>query len=508
MENRQTMKKILALALLIIVLLTTFQWFLNHGYIEVTTANPSNSETTYRFVEQKTGKVSEIKDIRPKIKKLVSKGSHEILVRQGENSYFAVIKVGGFLSSNAVSAELVPEKHRKFVGNNPGPCMHFSGQELISFGCKDVYKNAQLHVPASSDRPTYTQQGTTIVEGIIEGIITTNEGSIAVIKAPAGDEDQGAPHTAYILKGGLQLSTGTPLLDLDKNKLYSVRSYKEGFIVHDTTYEQILYYSSAKAKPEKIIITQPRDKKFRIYSLKIQGESIIAAYTTGVVGDTVDIHDTNIVKKSKTEIIIHQNNTSKSYTFNTQYGFVSLCGTNKLCMLTGKRLEVYDINDKKQKHLFTVGGVESVENIKNSLVITRENELLGLDVDTQKGSIQYRLSGYESCGLQKTGNSYTLCLANTKNKKVALQINPDQSNTDSIDKKISELLKLPEVTDVSIYDKFIFISPNLGPLIYDKPTKTYNYDPQTRKTVNEKINQEINKLGIDTNTYKIINTFK
>ena len=90
---------------------------------------------------------------------------------------------------------------------------------------------------------------------------------------------------------------------------------------------------------------------------------------------------------------------------------------------------------------------------------------------------------------------------------MALQLNLNISNKDSIDKRIAQLLKYYEVNDINAYGSYIYIVPNYGPTIYNQAIQGYAPDPTEVNRVNNVLTQEINKTGINRNTYQIINAF-
>ena len=131
---------------------------------------------------------------------------------------------------------------------------------------------------------------------------------------------------------------------------------------------------------------------------------------------------------------------------------------------------------------------------------------MSFNPDLLKGFAEYSYGDSHFCGMQKIDTSkYVLC-SNAGSETAALLVDRNTANTDSIDKKIQQLKKISFIDNVSIYGKYIFISPNLGPLVYDNSIKGYNYDPASKRSVSSKINEEIDKIGIDRKAYSIINT--
>jgi hypothetical protein len=89
---------------------------------------------------------------------------------------------------------------------------------------------------------------------------------------------------------------------------------------------------------------------------------------------------------------------------------------------------------------------------------------------------------------------------------VALRIDNNSNNSDSIDKKVAEIQKLSEVSDVSAYGKYIYVVPDLGEPTYIQSLGEFGYNPIAVKSINDVINNKIDKLGIDKNNYSVIST--
>jgi hypothetical protein len=500
-------KQKLSLALVLGVLALAFFWLHGHAYIEVAVEGAGKGNLQYALLDQKSQKTVEISTNKLRFRKLLSRGNYELLVTQNESSYFSVVTVGGFLGKTAVKAPLTPEKSRKFIGNNPAPCMHYTGQTLFTYSCGSSYQHIQRHVPATASQPTYTQNTSSIIEGDIEGIVKTSEGDFILIKAPPMDEDQGAPHTLYHLTSSLELQNGVPLLDLDKERTYSVQAYKQGFLVYDALFESIYYYSSTGSKPVSVNIDRPEDEQLKPYALTAQGESILLAFSNNTKGEVADIHDTTGANV-KVEVVISEHDRSRHFRFKTQYSSMLLCGNNKLCLLHADELEVHDIADDKQRLLYMVQDVASIDSIGKDLLIVQEKAILNLDVESRQGAVQYSLGSYTFCGIKNDLGGYVLCLINGKSEKVALLIDPSRNNTDSIDKKVAELEKLPQVKNLSVNYTFIYVSPEMGELVFDQGLGGFVPDPAALTAANHAINQTIDRLGINRSTYTIINAFE
>lgn len=498
-------KKLFIISPLLLIITLTVS---NYSFIsiEVTGSSPGG-ELTYRLLNQNGQKTTEIKTSSTKIKKIVPKASYEILVTQNEKSSFSVAKTGGFFTNTTVQAKVEQERSRQFIGNNPGTCMYYAGSILYTYGCSDSFSAVAIHVPATTSQPTYITKNTDAINGAVEGIAKTKAGVVALIGASEGSAS-GAAHTAYLLQDGLKLTSAVALQDLDAHTSYSMKPYKTGFIVYDSSFSKIRYYASVAAKPETITGGSPDDRAMLPFLISTSAGSIITAYSNNTQGETANLDSSNTSKQVKTDIYLYENGKTKKFAFNNSYTVIKLCGNQKLCMLGDKTLSVYSISSERPDFLFSVKNVHTIENFANSLLVVREHEIIQLNVDTQSGFIGYRLGDFQFCGTQDDIDGYLLCLIDNTSKKVALRINGAAVNNDNIDKKVEDLQKLSEVKGVSAYGKYIFISPNLGQVTYNNSLHSFGYDPATKKVINSKIDSEVTKLGVDRAVYKVINTLQ
>ena len=266
-----------------------------------------------------------------------------------------------------------------------------------------------------------------------------------------------------------------------------------------TTRSTVMFFTIAL--PDKIRLQSPSKNSLVRYLLSVRGESILI-----VSSDKAGFREqsgSRPIGKVNTEVDVYNKGQVKRFGFNKLFSSATLCGTNKLCVLVGKDLSIYDVSSDKAKYLFSVSGVNYINNMATGLLVARDEEILNLNVDTKKGFISYGFGEYNYCGLQNSGANYLLCITNADGKNAALYINPAASNADSIDKKIAALQQMGEVKDISAYGRYIFISPEFGELVYSNSLGEFSYNPQTVKVVSKKINQQIDSLGINRKKYLV-----
>jgi hypothetical protein len=476
--------------------------FLQFGFIEVEISSGSSGGISYRLQKQGSNQPANGDSSSNRITKLVSRGSYEVLITQGDKSAFNVAKVRGFFIKTKISSRLEQEKDRQFVGNNPSPCV-FYADTLYSYDCNGSFNEITRHVPATGDTPTYTDAVNTGQGGDIEGIINTKGGRVALISYVEADDPQNA-HVAYQLNN-FTPANSAPLKDLSPDKAYLIKPYLQGFIAYADDYTEIYYYQSISSAPQQLTVPKPQNKSLRPYALDVNDKSLLVAYSDIKAEDVSDEVDSKL-DKSTTTFVVWDGTSSKEQKVDYTSQQTKLCGQN-ICALSQGTLHVLERG--RAKDLFKLEDVDYIENAGNSFIVARNHEVINLDTTKKGGFIEVSLGDYKNCGISPDKQtSYILCLINNKNKKVALRVDQNAPNKGSIDKKVAQLQKQKFVTDVSINGRYIFISPNVGEPTYQEQTKSYDYDPATVKSVTDKINSEIAKLGIDTNNYTISQTIK
>ncbi len=140
--QRKRLKQLALITVVFVIFISVFLWFYGHSFIKVSVDMPVNGEIHYELINQNTKKSSTYTTKASSIKKLVKKGSYEMLVKNQETSSFSVQSTKSFLRTTTINSNLQTEKSREFVGNNPGPCMYYDQSVLISYPCDGSYGDA------------------------------------------------------------------------------------------------------------------------------------------------------------------------------------------------------------------------------------------------------------------------------------------------------------------------------------------------------------------------------
>ena len=494
--NGKSIKKKVVLLVVAILLGIIGYWLSTISFIEISVSGLQDNETmSVQILNQGSLKTSELNVPSGSVKKRVAKGDYEVLVKQSNKSFFAVVKARGLFQKAMVAGQLQPEKSRRFIADGPENCMNFIGSIFVSYACSDIFSNIKIHLPATNNSPTYVLKTTNAqLAAYTEGIIKTKEGYLALILWPS-DGEAPAAHFIYRVGQNLKTTDETLLKELDANTSYAIKPYKEGFIVYDTSFDKILYYPSIGSSPTAVATQKPKAGGLQPVALDIQQDTVLTLHASSV--DT---------KKARSEAVVTTNNQSRHFTFKKGYSAGKLCGSQKMCLIGSKTLDIYDIGGSKPVLLFAISGVSTVESSINGLLVVRKDGVLRLDIEKRAGFMEYSFGGYSFNSMQVEGGGYVASLTGYKSRKVALLIDQQAQNSDSIDKKVLALQKMSDVNVVSANGTYIFISPNLGELVYNDGLGGFDYDPVTKKTVNDRINAEIDRLQISRSVYKIINT--
>lgn len=495
------MRRKILLGIFLFFVLCILYWLATHSFIAVNVPS-DRSNVTFVVSDVSSGKSVTVKNHGNALKRLVRAGQYTVTATDSNGSFVAATKTGRFLSTTTIEAKTQPEKSRQFVGNNPSPCMYFNGKVLVSYNCFDRYNNVGTHVPATAKSPTYISKNTAGLTSYTEGIFKVSSGqSYVVLQSPYNSEN-GAHHYIYDLGKNLKIANGTEIRGLDPQKTYSFAPYKSGFLAYNASDNQYFYFASKSSSPSQLSIDKAKDNQLVAGTVDFKGDTLLVPYSNTYGDGGSKPHP-----DQKLEVVVVQPNQAVHYSFGQGYSTAKLCGTQKICLLGQGRLGVFAIDGKQPKFLYAMNDVKDIQNGTDGLYVVRDHDILLMDIDKQQGYIVYSLGDYEYVGLQPQSKGAILTVTNNKEKKVALLLNPSVNNTDSIDKTVAKLLKRDEITDVSAYGKYLYISPYYGFVIYNRSTDDFGYNPKVVKSVDKKLQQLYRELGITGSGYIVINPY-
>ena len=502
LSSRRIKRLLVLMAFLAIVIFVGF-WLYGHAFILISASGGKTGDYSYTLTNQATHQTTTFQDSSPSIKKLVRRGRYEVLVQQGSTSYFSIVEVGGFLKTTELKGNVVVEKSRTFVGNNPAFCMSYTGQLLFSYPCQGTFSQLQAHVPATGTQPTYTQINQAAgrdSNDTIEGIITLPTGTFILLHGASNNPITGNSHVLYQLQNDLSISGGQLLNDLDPGKNYSLQTFQKGFIVYDDAFSRVWSYDTPASTPVVLKIEAPADKHYSATKLSAWGDSLTLLYSYVSSGTAAS-------SKVKTEVITYTSSQMHNYFFSDSYSTAEQCDKQLLCLQDSGKLAVFDISGPQPIELYKLSGVEAEMNTSNGFLVVQPRGVLNFAAGNQQGFLEYSLGSYTFCGMQAAGNGYLVCVANQKGTQSVLYIDQKSNDGDSIDKKVAELVKLPAINSVSPYGKYIYLTPNLGTLAADSNGNNVP-NPAVLRQNNSLISQAINQLGIDRKVYTVINPFQ
>lgn len=477
-----------------IAILFGLYWLANTAFINISVAGQGGKNISYELDKQNSSKSISKDTTETQFKQRVTRGSYEVTVSQNGKSYFSVVRARGFWSTTQVAAQLQPQKARSFVGTDPENCMHLLGSILVSYTCTDSFSNIKIHKPASAREPTQTVANPNVAAGSVEGIIDTKQGSLVLLQWPSFGETE--PYQSiYQTDASLALKNEVKLSGLSGETTYGIKPFREGFVIYDTNLSKVLYYTATNAKPSTLKVGTVTSDKVVPTSFAVGNDSLVALYSSS--SDS---------KKQSSQVVVSNGQTSRTYTFKQRFSQVTVCGTGRLCALGDSQMFVYDISGDKPDYMYSVMDVKSMYPSQNGFLVVRDKDVLNLDINQQQGYVEYSAGPYTINGLQTTTNGYVLNVTGENNKKYALLVNEQSGNNDDIDKKIADLQKVSDINSVSVYGKYIFVTPEIGELTYNDSLQSFTYDPIRVTQTKQAINDAVKQLGIDTSQYTIINT--
>lgn len=480
-------------------------WVFNHGFIDVRVeTGASGTAYTYTVLDKSGYEVSRTESDSSHFRKLVRKGTYQILVENKSGSEYRLINTGGFLSKTKTTANLQPERAREFVGNNPGFCMNYDGSLLYSYSCSEPGSLA-THLPATADTPTttYTEPTPTIP---LKALVNY----AGFVKAMVIREDEaGGGVTLNDLSPQLQLSNPTPLKGVEAENADYIQPYKQGFIVYGRGLGVVNYFSSPASQPRLIKSVSPSEDNTNPVELTVYKGSLGALFNSTSGGndeglsEDAEAHET----AGSSEYLVY-GDSPRSYKFDKAYTAGGLCGDNWLCLINSGQLDMYRLSGSEAKLEFSLQDVQSVFNQNGAINIITSRRVISLNLSSLLGYVQYSFgSALGYCGSGPAPNGYVLCVVDSKDKPVALHINTGFAEHDKIDQKVFALLKDPNINSVSAYKNYLYVSPNLGEMMYDPAQRGYVYSQEIKRSTTKAINELVRRLGIDTSKYIVINPY-
>jgi hypothetical protein len=499
MDLKTRIKKLIPVIAIGITVIWVIWWFSSYSFLEISIVNKPAGEITFSLTDSANGKlVAQTSEDKSSFKKLVKRGHYQVRVTKDETSSLTTLKAKGFLRTSKAETELKAEQARTFIGDNPGYCTLYTADILVSNDCSGSYENTKTHLPATSSLPSYTLSDKDSLIATAEGFVVTPEGTFIMLLQPVS-EDRTQMHILYRLEPHADkastLSHVANLPSLNPSQNYSIQAYQTGFITYDTNFSHVLYFASINSEPTELKFGA-NEKSLSAQDITATKEGIVAIYSN------INALNKQSIKKPKTEIVWLSNNSIKHSTHKKHYTSVMFCGLSKLCALTGNGMDVYNLKNDKLRLLYSLADVQAARRNGNGLGIITSYGLLSFDTEKGSGSYLYSFGDYKFNALGQSGDSFILNVSSPKSKRVALLIS--NGNNDRIDKKVLEIEKLPEVATISIYKSFIHITPNLGGPVYN-PETGFGFDPNARASASNAINAAVQKNGIDTNVYTVVN---
>ncbi|HEX8227381.1 MAG TPA: hypothetical protein VF572_05950 [Candidatus Saccharimonadales bacterium] len=486
-------------------------WLATHSVINIAVSNPDGSSDLKYTITSSDGVSDSFTSKDSQIRKIVRKGSYQVLVSQGDASQFTIRSTQAFLQKTEVPVNLETEQSRRFVGNNPAPCMAMIGGSMISGECDAEVEEILGHLPATAQSPTLTAAlPTNNIRGISKGMVTTAKGMVVMLTL---DIATGAEHFLQEVLPGLKAGARQVIPVSEQDIEYKIQPYKDGVIVYDNGLTEFRTFSSLTAKAEQIEFEQPGDNTLEAVQMSAMNGAVALLYTSEHSNDS-SLDPATVIKENEpkkeidadSEVIIYRDGQQKHFTFDIQLIAAASCGTDKLCALSQTGLTVYDISTDQAEKLYTISDVHELAETPAGLIAVTETGVLSLDIDVQQGHLAYSFGEYNYCGVQPVQSGYVLCLLSDKSGKKALLIDPSSGNADSIDKKLVGIEKTEGVDNVTAYNNIIYIVPDYGDEVYDAANKTYGYNPAVFRAVNQRIGEAVVESGIDRSRYTIINT--
>lgn len=502
-DSKPKIKLYVVLAIVATLFIGVFWFVWNYSFIEVSVEGASNG-TNLKITNQSNNQSSSLELKTKTTKKMLRKGDYQISASQTSKSGMSIANSTGFLRTTKTTVTLEGENARQFVGNNPSPCMYFTGVVLASYECSDI-AGLTLHQPATAQTPTVNLSVEDFSYQYPQGMVRTKEGTVILTRLEAGEANPEKSIAVFLLDDNLQISKEALILDFDPDKTYSIKTYKDGFIVHSTTSNDGQYFASIDAKPQSVTLGKPKDSTLKPGAWSASGSQTAIAFSNNTEGEKADLDNDN-PGKVKTEVVVNKDGKDSRFTIEVNPTSMLFCGTDKLCLLNEKVVDVYSLATDEPSFMYRVSGIDDIFPDNKNILLAKSDGIWLFNPDSATGHMSYSFSNnYTYCGAQETTNGFSVCLINNQQKKVGLFVDTTKPDNGSIDKKIASLQSMSDVLNISAYKNFLYISPNAG-TVTTQLDDGYGLDEAKLAKSKAAITKKIQELGIDPAVYTIIFT--
>jgi len=435
-------------------------------------------------------------------------GTLHIHVSQPDRGVFMTVEPQGFLRTTQANAVLERERERRFVADNPGPCVDVL-QDVLSHLCGAGQDTLVVHTPATTVRPGFTEplysarglysiEDTAYVGGSLVGLMSrpdeTNTGQKVYFLTELGPD---APDTLYfVARGGI-------------SSRFNIAPYRDGTLVYNATLEQALYYPTLSTQsPETLEFNVPADNGLTFAQLASRGSSLLLVYSDSNREFVTDEFDTERELPGSGESQIFQltdNTINGSVRIPFSDVEISYCGTSSVCTHWDGIISVYDniFNDATpalqipQVSLYTLG---------DPVLFETDGALYQVDADTQSATMAYNSNSYTPCGLHNPGGAALVCVTSPANSSHLIVLDDARLEDDAvgIDQQIVPLFESPLIETVSINNTILYVVPAIEGLTQNPATGLFTYPPGQLTAVNASVTQLITSLGL-RDAYTVIN---
>lgn len=490
--------------LLLAIVFLFIAWFVyNYGFISVEVSG-NNNEKVIVIIDDK-GKEKTSKTTNTSVRILVKRGEKQIIVTDsdGANKWIAK-KSGGFLMTTKINTKLLFEAEREYVAKNPKGCSAKTPDLFLSYDCGGTLDSLTVHVPATEKIPQYTKSVVnTGASGQIESVFVRN-GKLFIVAYIIADPGY---HYLYSVSAGSRPELiNESAVDLPDTVVYQSKTFGSSPVFY-TDELSFAYMLDNENTIQEIPLGKLSDQG-RPLAIDYNGTTTIRAYSE--VAD-IDIH---AEPGQQDYIYIDRQGKSTKASINQTIVTANFCGAQKnlICVVWvsteyENSMSVYEIQDDNSiSTKYTVSGIRtSIPGNKYDLLLTNKG-VVGFNAEVGEGHYLHTNGSYVLCGVTASQDIVTVCLK-TGALTFALNLYDLEKDTkpDEIDKKVFKLFSTHDIESVSVYKNLVFITPRLK---LTQINNRFEYDPVQKARAAKNIDSLVERQGIDTNKYTIVNLRK
>ncbi len=519
MINRNRLLKILGVVFGAIITAFGVRYLVLTSFVSVKLADDSGSYTLI-VSDVNNGQTISVGDYSSGQKIKVNRGEYAVSVlHDSDSSYYKTFKSSGFMKTTEITPELKPLASFTGIGSGAENCAGVVSNILYSYPCNSSLGALRRHTVGTNTAPSYKiipvfdSSDYFSEESVVEGLQSIDSGSYILLKVFEGLSSTSV-HKLYKVSenssGVLELMFIDKLDFLSSDGLYTLKSLGNSrLLTYDPSDVRRIFAfepSSKPLAPETMNIPSTLTNLDSLADISTHKSTISISVYPNIGEEGSNTDEVEFIFGSKSSDF-------KRKLFNMKGPFkAAVCEDNGAyyCIEGDTYIDIQNTSSEVHEPSSvkaTEKGMKSKTFLGSKVIFSNETGIIVYDTSTFSGYYSYVFSEQEDISnLQTLNDNEFLFTANSgKQNDTVYKMNTSGSGK-SISPFIDDINESNFIEKYSIYDKNIYLTPDLGDVEYSENTNDYRYSETKKTEVNKLINDLKAKHKDTLEGYTIINT--